>query len=201
MNFLICKLISAYRALIARKECFVFVDGGATLFNSSMGSQKYLLQTIKEEIDKRGFAVVCAGGNEPFCYSVGFANAGLPDVFITGPVDVKSMVQVISDVFARWKKQSYCYDILSRAINDDDADILPIEMNADSFKSFVHVNISFYKEFKEYGRRENGVEPFAQILCTDPAGNFPYEEDYDRKNLKQQMFIDRASPAYIGKFY
>lgn len=201
MNFIISKLALAYKALIAKKECFVFVDGGATLFHYPSGNNEFLLRTIKAEIDKNGFAVICAGGKEPFCYSVGFVNAGLPDVFITGPLAVKDMVQVIGDVFARSKNKSFCYGIMSRAINGNDVDILPIKMNADSFCSFVHLNISFYKEFEEYCHRVNGVDQFAQILCVDPDGEFPYEVDYDRKNYKQHMFIDRAGSDYVGKFY
>lgn len=152
-----------------------------------------LLQKYKSNIDQFGCAIVGVSGDVTFCYSIGFAKNGFPDVFIVGSINPEAMMGIINNVFDRWKSTGVMLgrvgDILGGGL---DVDLQPIDMSSPDFvEEFICQNTYFYSEYCEYDKIPKGNNRFVQILWPDTNGCFPYEQGYNHVRFEQRMFISK----------
>lgn len=159
-----------------------------------MKDRKELLEQIKGIVDSEGFAVLFIGADvenvvPAFCYTVGNAKQGFPDVFMWCAFGMDVANPMVNRLVANWEKTGFKLGINEEIAQFEDDRPMSGEVVAVDFDYLTQNHAllldDFYDEYPEY-KGETDV-PAVQLFWPDEKGKFPSQEGFNTGLLQPKL--------------
>lgn len=163
--------------------------------------QKYNVEQMKAKVmhsvdclvSKSGHAVLCV---EDYCYSIGMAFQGKPDVIVSYPTELAGAMQVaVNELISTWNNEDVKIGTLDNVLAS------PVKVvRLDSIDLVCSGVVSVLNAYYDANKSKmKGQMELVQLILPDPNGFYPDDvENYDQ-NYKQKLYPTLGSGIPIHK--
>ena len=148
--------------------------------------------TVEDTIENYGFQIVGilpSEEHEPFAYTVGLREEGLPDVILSGIGEPEKVHNLIWNCvkFMRKNKEGF-YGVTNELAN---IPLLIARCSGEPAKDLYEERVGIAMQY--YGEET----PFVQIIWPDTEGRYPFHQGYNYEEFEQAIFVSELESKII----